>query len=142
MILGFSLIYLYTLIVEAYVYEKVSYDLQYKNVKGHFNKEMMKIIILSLIPMVNMIFAMDLMVNYFSSDRKFIAKLKELGIIDYDDGENEVSFTEDEKKMAKKIKELSNNQDDIPKRDSNNKLDYSNVTIVSPQLVRKRVRKK
>ena len=142
MILGFSLSYLYTLIVEDYVYEKVSYDLQYKNVKGHFNKEMMKIIILSLIPMVNMIFAMDLMVNYFSSDRKFIAKLKELGIIDYDDGENEVSFTEDEKKMAKKIKELSNNQDDIPKRDSNNKLDYSNVTIVSPQLVRKRVRKK
>ena len=39
MILGFSLSYLYTLIVEAYVYEKVSYDLQYKNVKGHFNKE-------------------------------------------------------------------------------------------------------
>lgn len=142
MILGFSLSYLYTLIVEAYVYEKVSYDLQYKNVKGHFNKEMMKRIILSLIPIVNMIFAMDLMVNYFSSDRKFIAKLKELGIIDYDDGENEVSFTEDEKKMAKKIKELSNNQDETPKRDLNNKLDYSNVTIVSPQLVRKRVRKK
>ena len=142
MILGFSLSYLYTLIVEAYVYEKVSYDLQYKNVKGHFNKEMMKRIILSLIPIVNMIFAMDLMVNYFSSDRKFIAKLKELGIIDYDDGENKVSFTDDEKKMAKKIKELSNNQDETPKRDLNNKLDYSNVTIVSPQLVRKRVRKK
>ncbi len=142
MILGFSLSYLYTLIVEAYVYEKVSYDLQYKNVKGHFNKEMMKRIILSLIPIVNMIFAMDLMVNYFSSDRKFIAKLKELGIIDYDDGENKVSFTDDEKKMAKKIKELSNNQDDTPKRDLKSNLDYSNVTIVSPQLVRKRIRKK
>ena len=44
--------------------------------------------------------------------------------------------------MAKKIKELSNNQDETPKRDLNNNLDYSNVTIVSPQLVRKRVRKK